>query len=77
MLNLTLKEGETLHIGDEISIVFHRHQDPLMQRCGLPALTRQVKAAIDAPKHVLVLREEKLPGKENTLHRSFSKRERT
>lgn len=58
MLYLTLTEGERLHIGDDVTIVFHRHQDPLLQRCGVPVWTRQVKAAIEAPKSVVIKRAE-------------------
>ena len=53
MLALTFKEGETLHIGDDITIKISRPHD--RDDFGY---SNQVKLAVDAPAGVLVLREE-------------------
>jgi sRNA-binding carbon storage regulator CsrA len=58
MIYLTLQEDEQLYIGDNITLSIHRHQDPLLKRCGMPCDTQQIKVAIDAPKTVQVLRSE-------------------
>lgn len=51
MLILTIKEGQLLHIGDNIKIEFNRKTD-------FDPLCNRVSVAISAPKEVTVLREE-------------------
>jgi sRNA-binding carbon storage regulator CsrA len=58
MITIILKEDEPLHIGDNIVISCYRHQDRILQRCGVPSSSPQVKFAIDAPQEVKVLRSE-------------------
>lgn len=58
MIILILKEDELLHISDNIIISCYRHQDPRLQRCGVPSSSQQVKFTIDAPPEVKVLRSE-------------------
>ena len=58
MLNLKIKEGELLHIGDSITLIFERHQDPILAKAGIPSHSKQVKIGIDAPRHIKILRSE-------------------
>ena len=60
MLTITFEEDEQLYIGDNIILSVHRHQDPLLKRCGMPCDTQMVKVAIDAPREVKILRSELL-----------------
>lgn len=58
MVTIMLKEDEPLHIGGDIVISCYRHQGQILQRCGVPSSSRQVKFAIEAPPEVKVLRSE-------------------
>jgi hypothetical protein len=58
MITIMLKEDEPLHIGDNIIISCYRRQDRILQRCGVPSSSQQVKFAKEAPREVKIRRSE-------------------
>lgn len=60
MLVLTLSPDETLHIGDNITLCFERKADPILQKCGIPDHSKNIRVEINAPLEIPVFRYELL-----------------